>query len=81
VGVLWFDNPLVGIDSFLTRARNLLLWRLLPTKGIITNIHFQHCVVIGMEGDESSENKYKRLGVGWIKARCVSKESCEEKLL
>jgi hypothetical protein len=71
VGVLWFD--------------------------VKTDPHFQHCVVIGMEVDRkehphktyyilatrelSSKNMYERVGVGKIKARYVSREAREGKLL
>ncbi|KAF2174745.1 hypothetical protein K469DRAFT_725092 [Zopfia rhizophila CBS 207.26] len=61
-----------------------------------TNIHFQHCVVIGMRKDTeedaekayyillvrkaSLENQYERVVLGKIKARCVSKEYCKGEL-
>ena len=61
-----------------------------------TTVHFQHCVVIGMElGDYEDaekdyhillvrkiglENQYERVGLGKTKARCISKECCEGEL-
>jgi hypothetical protein len=72
VGVLWFD--------------------------MTTNVHFQHCVVIGMKRTSSDvedaektyhillvrkirlENQFKRVGLGEIKARCISKKCCEGEL-
>ena len=64
---------------------------------ITSNTYFQYCVVIGMKDEIKvdpemtyyillveeipSENECKRIGVGNIKARCVSRESWERKLL
>src|SRR5579859_5634328 len=63
-----------------------------------TQVHFQHCVVIGMEWTRThvedaekayhillvrkirSENQFERVGLGEIKARCVSEECCEGEL-
>ena|ERR1700722_17892233 len=60
------------------------------------NVHFQHCVVIGVaqsyvEDAEKTyfillvrkiplENQFERVGLGEIKARCVSEECCEGEL-
>lgn len=60
------------------------------------NTQFQHCVVIGMEEIDDCEdaertyyillvseildNRYERIGLGKIKARCISKEYCEKRL-
>lgn len=62
-----------------------------------TKTRFQDCVVVGMKIDDKAnhektyyillveriwtENDYKRIGVGTIIARCISRESLEGKLL
>jgi len=70
VGVLWFDTT--------------------------ANTQFQHCIVVAMEEIDSSEdaertyyillvaerpdNRCERVGLGKVKARCVSKEYCQKRL-
>jgi hypothetical protein len=60
------------------------------------NTQFQRCVVVGVErdrqddaekiyhvllvGERHSDSRYERVGLGQIKARCVSKESWEGRL-